>query len=95
MVEPADGARSRLELYALGNCAACFALFCANVLYGWLARSMGWDATWRLERVPEFVLLLASAVFFAVASLAAERRTLADEVGLTTSADLPADDTRR
>jgi TRAP-type C4-dicarboxylate transport system permease small subunit len=79
MVEPAGGARSRLEVYAQVTCAACFALFCANVLYGWLAGSMGWDATWRLERAPEFMLLLASAVSFAVAALAAERRALADE----------------
>lgn len=67
-------ARTRLEVAALIACAACFALFCANVLFGWSARAMGWDASWRLERAPEFLLLFASAVSFAVASLAAERR---------------------
>ncbi len=74
MINSARHARSRLEVGALVACGACFALFCANVLFGWSARAMGWDATWRLERAPEFLLLFASAVSFAVASLAAERR---------------------
>ncbi|MBM3357594.1 MAG: hypothetical protein FJY54_07690 [Betaproteobacteria bacterium] len=74
MIDPARDARSRLEVAALVACAACFSLFCANVLLGWWARAMGWDVSWRLERVPEFLLLFGSAISFAVASLAAERR---------------------
>jgi ABC-type Fe3+ transport system permease subunit len=74
MIESARPARSRLEVAALVACAACFALFSANVLAGWAARAMGWDVSWRLERVPEFLLLFGSTIAFAVASLAAERR---------------------
>jgi hypothetical protein len=74
MNTPVRPARSRLEVAALFACAACFALFCANVLFGWSARMMGWDASWRLERAPEFLLLFSAAISFAVASLAAERR---------------------
>lgn len=74
MNTPVRFARSRLEVAALIACAACFTLFCANVLFGWSARMMGWDASWRLERAPEFLLLFAAAISFAVASLAAERR---------------------
>jgi TRAP-type C4-dicarboxylate transport system permease small subunit len=77
MNDPMRLARSRLEVAALAACAACFALFSANVLFGWSAGAMGWDASWRLERVPEFLLLFASAISFAVASLAAERRNQA------------------
>jgi len=71
-MKSARRARSRLEKAALAACAASFFLFCANVLLGWSARAIGWDASWRLERAPEFLLLFASAVAFAVASLAAE-----------------------
>lgn len=74
MIDLARRARSRLEVAALIACAACFTLFCANVLVGWWARTMGLEAGWRLERVPEFLLLFASVVSFAVASLVAERR---------------------
>lgn len=72
MITSARRARSRLEKAALVICAVSFCLFCTNVLVGWSARAMGWDASWRLERVPEFLLLFASAVAFAVASLTAE-----------------------
>jgi TRAP-type C4-dicarboxylate transport system permease small subunit len=74
MAKSVRRARSRLEVAALVACAVCFALFCGNVLLGWSARLIGWDASWRLERVPEFLLLFASAISFAVAALAAERR---------------------
>lgn len=74
MIRSARPARSRPEVAALVACAACFALFCANVLVGWSGRAMGWDVGWRLERAPEFLLLFGSTIAFAVASLAAERR---------------------
>jgi len=74
MIRSARPARSRPEVAALVACAACFALFCANVLVGWSGRAMGWDVGWRLESVPEFLLLFGSTIAFAVASLAAERR---------------------
>lgn len=74
MIESARRARSRMEAAALVACAACFCLFCANVLMRRWARAMEWDATWLLDRAPEFLLLFASAVAFAVAALAAERR---------------------
>jgi len=74
MNKSARPVRTRLEVLALVACAACFAIFSANVLFGWAARAMGWDASWRPERAPEFLLLFAAAVAFAVASLAAERR---------------------
>jgi len=74
MIDSARPARSRVEVAALAACAACFALFCANVLVGWSGRALGWDVSWRLERVPEFLLLFGSTIAFAVASLAAELR---------------------
>ncbi|MBI4194837.1 MAG: hypothetical protein HY526_07120 [Betaproteobacteria bacterium] len=72
MMKSTRRTRSYPEAAALVACAVSFSLFCANVLLGWSARAMGWDASWRLERVPEFLLLFASAVAFAVASLTAE-----------------------
>lgn len=74
MNESVRHARSRLETAALRACAACFTLFCANVILRRAARALEWNATWLLDRVPEFLLLFSSAVLFAVASLAAERR---------------------
>lgn len=81
MNESVRHARSRLEAAALLACASCFALYCTNVILRRAARAFEWDATWLLDRVPEFLLLFASAVLFAVASLAAERRDQARSAG--------------
>jgi len=43
-------------------------------LYGRFAPSLGLDPALRLTRVPEFLLLFASATLFIVAALAAERQ---------------------
>jgi hypothetical protein len=50
-----------------------FTLFVLNVLAGKWSAASG-QAIWHLERVPEFLLLFASAISFAVAALAAEGR---------------------
>lgn len=65
--------RSNIERIAFICWLTFFGLFALNVIAGkWSAQS---DQTiWHLERVPEFLLLFASAISFAVASLAAERR---------------------
>lgn len=78
MNESVRHGRSRLEATALYACAAFFSLFCANVILRRAARAFDWDASWLLDRVPEFLLLFAATVLFAVASLAAERRDQTD-----------------
>jgi cell division protein FtsX len=66
--------RSQLLATALVACLLSVGLFAGNVLYGRFAPVFGWDPGLRLARVPEFLLLFASAVFFVIAALAAERR---------------------
>lgn len=66
--------RSPLERLALGACLFFLLTFMANVVIGRLSVSFGWDTSWRLERVAEFLLLFATAISFAVSSLFAETR---------------------
>lgn len=69
----ANPPRSRTERLAFISWLVFFTLFVLNVLAGrWSAQSG--EALWHLERVPEFLLLFASAISFAVAALAAEHR---------------------
>jgi hypothetical protein len=52
--------------------AVCFVLFALNVLFGSLAMTGGWADLLALDRVAEFLLLFASAVFLTMAALASE-----------------------
>ncbi|OOG27553.1 hypothetical protein B1C78_03530 [Thioalkalivibrio denitrificans] len=58
---------------ALTASGLAFLGFALNVLYGRFAPMLGLDPGLRLARVPEFLLLFASATFFVIAALAAER----------------------
>ena len=69
-----DRPPSRLVAWALTASLVALLSFCLNVLYGKFAPFFGWDASLRLASVPEFWLLFASAAFFVVAALAAERQ---------------------
>lgn len=68
--------RSPLERLSLGLCLFFLLAFVFNVVSGRLSVSHGWDTSWRLDRVAEFLLLFATAVCFAAASLFAEQRDL-------------------
>jgi len=68
--------RSPFERLALGLCMLFLLAFIFNVMMGRLSVTQGWDTSWRLDRVAEFLLLLATAVCFAAASLFAEQRDL-------------------
>lgn len=52
--------------------AVCFVLFALNVLFGSLAITGGWADLLALDRVAEFLVLFASAVFLTLAALASE-----------------------
>lgn len=66
--------RSPLERSALLACILTFSVFFLNMLYGRFATSLGLGGELHLSGVPEFLLLLGSAVLFAIAALAAESR---------------------
>ena len=59
---------------ALAASLLAFLGFALNVLYGKFAPMLGWDPGLRLARVPEFLLLFVSAMFFVIAALTAERQ---------------------
>lgn len=65
---------SWLRSLALAASFLTFLAFAANVLYGRFAPTLGLDPALRLARVPEFLLLFASATLFIIAALAAERQ---------------------
>jgi len=50
-----------------------FGLFALNVLLGKAGIQFGWDVSFLLGDVPEFLLLLVSAVFLMLAALRRER----------------------
>jgi hypothetical protein len=75
-MSPTSFTRSPLERLALGLCLFFLLAFIVNVVAGRLSVTQGWDTSWRLDRVAEFLLLLATAVCFAAASLFAEQRDL-------------------
>ena len=62
-----------LLVAAISLCLMTFSVFLGSVLFGKFSSSVEWMASFRLHRVAEFLLLLASAVFFMIAALAAER----------------------
>ncbi len=68
-----DAVSARRARWLLGICIALFALFCANVLLGKAQIVFGVDVAFLLPDVPEFLLLLFSALFFTLAALAREK----------------------
>ena len=70
VVDPQSARRARLMM---GVCALLFALFCLNVLLGKARSLLGLELPFLLRDVPEFLLLLLSALFFTLAALAREK----------------------
>lgn len=70
VVDLPSARRSRLLMAA---CLLLFSLFCLNVLLGKARSSFGLDIGFLLPDVPEFLLLLMSALFFTLAALAREK----------------------
>ena len=68
-----DAVSARRARGLLGLCLALFALFCVNVLLGKAQIVFGLDLAFLLPDVPEFLLLLFSALFFTLAALAREK----------------------
>ncbi|HRP75277.1 MAG TPA: hypothetical protein PK725_12335 [Rhodocyclaceae bacterium] len=66
--------RSRVERVSLLACIVSFSVFFLNILYGRFAPAFDWNRDHHLDGVPEFLLLFLSAIFFTVATLAAERQ---------------------
>lgn len=50
----------------------CFSIFIANILYGKGAIAFGFEPTLKLTDVVEFLLLVASSIFFVIFSLRRE-----------------------
>ena len=70
IVDPESARRSR-RLMAV--CLVGFGLFCLNVLLGKARIVFNIDLPFLLPDVPEFLLLLFSALFFTLAALAREK----------------------
>lgn len=70
MVDETSARRARWLLRA---CLALFALFCLNVLLGKAQILFALELPFLLPDVPEFLLLLFSALFFTLAALAREK----------------------
>jgi len=68
-----DAASARRSRRLMAVCGVLFALFCVNVLLGKARIVFGLDLPFLLPDVPEFLLLLFSALFFTLATLAREQ----------------------
>ena len=62
-----------LLILAFSLCLVAFSVFLGSVLFGKFSSNFEWMASFRIHRVAEFLLLFASAVFFVIAALVAER----------------------
>jgi heme A synthase len=65
--------RNALRRGALAVFFVLVGIFAANVILGKAKVALGWQIPYLLSDAPEFLLLLAAAVFFTVAALIAER----------------------
>jgi heme A synthase len=68
-----DAVSARRARLLLRLCLALFLLFCLNVLLGKARVTFGLEIGFLLPDVLEFLLLLASALFFTLAALAREK----------------------
>ena len=68
-----DEDSARRARWLLRVCLLLFALFCLNVLLGKAQIVFAVDLPFLLPDVPEFLLLLFSALFFTLAALAREK----------------------
>lgn len=69
---------SRREGWYLTVFFILFGLFTLNILLGKAGIQFGWDVPFLLGDVPEFLLLLVSAVFLMLAALRRERSQSSD-----------------
>ncbi len=70
---PGQDTIQRLERTSLRVFFALFLVFSLNVVLGKAEIQYGWEMPFLLEDVPEFLLLLVTAVFLMLAALARER----------------------
>src|SRR3546814_13159660 len=70
VVDLRSAQRSR---WLMAVCALSFALFCLNVVLGKARILFGLELPFLLPDVPEFLMLLLSALFFTLAALAREK----------------------
>lgn len=68
-----------LTRFNLGAFALLFLLFWLNVLWGKAKISFGWQVPFLLSDVAEFLLLLATAVFFTLAAVGRETLVSRDQ----------------
>ncbi|UCH73962.1 MAG: hypothetical protein JSU82_16855 [Rhodospirillales bacterium] len=73
-----NSAKQRGNIY-LAVFIVLFGLFILNVLLGKAGIQFGWDLPFLLGDVPEFLLLLVSAVFLMLAALRRERTQSGDD----------------
>jgi hypothetical protein len=68
-----------LNRFNLGAFALLFLLFWLNILWGKAKISFGWQVPFLLSDVAEFLLLLATAVFFTLAAVGRETLVSRDQ----------------
>lgn len=68
-----------LTRFNLGAFALLFLLFWLNVLWGKAKISFGWQVPFLLSDVAEFLLLLATALFFTLAAVCRETLVRRDQ----------------
>ena len=67
--------------FNLGAFALLFLLFWLNILWGKAKISFGWQVPFLLSDVAEFLLLLATVVFFIIAAGSRETLVIRDQEG--------------
>ncbi len=68
-----------LTRFSLGAFALLFLLFWLNILWGKAKISFGWQVPFLLSDVAEFLLLLATALFFTLAAVCREALVSRDQ----------------
>ncbi len=68
-----------LTRFKLGAFALLFLIFWLNVLWGTAKISFGWQVPFLLSDVAEFLLLLATALFFTLAAVCREALVSRDQ----------------
>ena len=71
-----------LTRFYLGAFALLFLLFWLNVFWGKAKISFGWQVPFLLSDIAEFLLLLATAVFFTLAAVCREILVSRDQEGV-------------
>ena len=71
-----------LTRFYLGAFALLLLLFWLNVFWGKAKISFGWQVPFLLSDIAEFLLLLATAVFFTLAAVCRETLVSSDQEGV-------------